>query len=99
MSYQVELIPQDNPNGTRSWETSVGIGYKSIAERLQSRLQQLHISDDQEMDENNIWVSYTNDTLDDDFCGTLAKTLCSFVESITPIVREYMDEEEEEKES
>ncbi len=64
-------------------------------EDLESRLEGLHVCDDQRVENREILVTRRG-ALDDSFASALAKTLRRFIEEVTPVVNDFENERNEE---
>ena len=95
MSYRLEVTPTEDSKGNNLWEVSVGFGHKSISEELHTALRVLNIVESTEVNDNYIWVCRSGEALDGSFCQELSQTLCTFIEAVTPKVREFVDHDDE----
>ena len=95
MTYLINLYSgnDDSPN---TWRADVGFAYwgRDIAD-LESRLEGLHVYDDQRVGNREILVTRRG-ALDDSFANTLADTLRRFIEVVTPAVNDFENEGNEE---
>ena len=95
MTYLINLYSgnDDSPN---TWRADVGFAYwgRDIAD-LESRLEGLHVYDDQRVGNREILVTRRG-ALDDSFANTLEETLRHFIEVVTPVVHEFENERNEE---
>ena len=95
MTYLLNLYSgnDDSPN---TWRADVGFAYwgRDIAD-LESRLEGLHVYDDQRVENREILVTRRG-ALDDSFANTLAATLRHFIEVVTPVVNDFENERNEE---
>ena len=94
MSYQIELTPEEGERGSTNWTASVGIGHGEIDKELFLRLRKLELLDDLNSDEKYMWVWRSSESLDDNYRNILADTLKVFIETTTPVVREFTDDED-----
>ena len=95
MTYLVNLYPGSDESPTTR-EAHVGFAYwgRDIAD-LESRLEGLHVYDDQRVENREILVTRRG-ALDDSFANTLAATLRHFIEVVTPVVNDFENERNEE---
>ena len=95
MTYLVNLYPGSDESPTTR-EAHVGFAYwgRDIAD-LESRLEGLHVYDDQRVENREILVTRRG-ALDDSFANTLADTLRRFIEVVTPAVNDFENEGNEE---
>ena len=91
LCYRVTLRPQE----TDTWLAIVR--FKDERKLALPRLESVQIHEDQETDEEGIFVRIGSDTLNDDFAGRIAEMLRQFIEKITPIVDNLEDETNEEE--
>ena len=92
MAYRITLADTIDEKKNKIWKTSVGIIHRSVPEQLQLQLREINIIDGVVKIRNQAWVWRQSETLDEAFCQALADTLCSIIESVTPIVRKIMEE-------
>ena len=91
LCYRVTLRPQE----TDTWLAIVR--FKDERKLALPRLESVQVHEDQESDEEGIFVRIGSDTLNDDFAGRIAGMLRHFIEKITPIVDNLEDENNEEE--
>ena len=93
MSYRMHLYQSENEGAP--WK--VKVEFESLPGELRNRVAKLKVLKDQSMEENRVSVTHTSESLDDAFADTLASSLRRFIEVITPVVREYEDERNQEE--
>ena len=94
MTYLVDLRPAGD-NSSDVWRVDLGFMYWARDdEDLASRLERLHVFDDQRVGDREILVTRRGE-LKDSFAQTLAETLSHFVEVVTPVVHEFENERNE----
>ena len=71
----------------------MGIEYWSVDSELKAKIEALHIHEDQIKSENAIMVFHQSDELDVDFAEAIAETFRQFIETVTPMVDAFMEEE------
>ena len=91
LCYRVTLRPQE----TDTWLAIVR--FKDERKLALPRLESVQIHENQETDEEGIFVRIGSDTLNDNFAGRIADMLRQFIEKITPIVDNLEDETNEEE--
>ncbi len=96
MSYFVNLYNRSDSE-TESWRADVGLlfWYSKIND-LESRLEGLHVHDNQEIKDKELRVSLHGYALDDSFTDELAETMRAFIEKVTPMIDRIEDESNEE---
>ena len=67
-----------------------------FSESLASRIGELQIHDEQQVEQDRILVTHESNALDPSFAETLAVTLRRFIETITPVVDDFENERNEE---
>ena len=95
MFYNIELIPKVADDGDK-WCISVGVGFKSIPEELRLRIQELQIVENVERKDDHMWVWDSSASLDSSLRSRLTQILKRFIEVVTPTVREFVDQGNEE---
>ena len=95
MFYNIEVIPKVVDDSDK-WCISVGVGFKSVPEELRSRIQELQIVENVERTDEHMWVWDSSESLDSSFRSRLAQILKRFIEVVTPSVREFVDQGNEE---
>ena len=90
LCYRVTLRPQ----GDSTWLAIVR--FKDEHKRAEASLDAIQVHDEQHKDEEGIFVRVGINTLDDNFADSIAETLRTFIERITPIVDNLEDESNEE---
>ena len=96
MFYNIELIPGVDEDGSK-WYISIGVGFKSVHEELRSRIQEMQIVENMEKEGDHIWVNIVSENLDSSLRNRSAEILKRFVEIVTPAVREFVDQGNEEE--
>ena len=91
MSHRLNLFRGDN---SVSWNVDVEFAY--FSESLASRIGELQIHDEQQVEQDRILVTHESNALDPSFAETLAVTLRRFIETITPVVDDFENESNEE---
>ena len=91
LCYRVTLRPRE----TDTWLAIVR--FKDERKLALPRLESVQIHENQETDEEGIFVRIGSDTLNDNFAGRIADMLRQFIEKITPIVDNLEDETNEEE--
>ena len=91
LCYRVTLRPEE----ADTWRATVR--FKDERKLALPRLESVQIREDQETDEEGIFVRVGTDTLNDNFAGMIAEMLRQFIETITPIVDNLEDENNEEE--
>ena len=91
MSHRLNLFRGDD---SVSWKVDVEFAY--FSEPLASRIGELQIHDEQNVEQNRILVTHESDVLDPSFAETLSVTLRRFIETITPVVDDFENESNEE---
>ncbi len=94
--YFINLYRKDEDD-SHTWLADLGLrGSESV--KVESRFADLHVYDDQRIDGkwNELVVSRHGNALDDAFADELAQTLAHFIRTITPIVDDLEDEDNEE---
>ena len=71
----------------------MGIEYWSVDSELKAKIEALHIHEDQVKSENRIMVLHESEELDDDFAKAIAETFRQFIETVTPMVDAFLEEE------
>ena len=71
----------------------VGVEYWSVDSELKAKIEALHIHEDQVKSGGAIKVLHVSDELDDDFAKAIAGTFRQFIETVTPMVDEFVEEE------
>lgn len=95
MSFQIELTPPSSEEEETSWSAWIGLGYKDIPEELKMTFGELNLGNDIETGKTYIGCYRTGESLDDSFCDQLSQVLQRFIETMTPVVREFTDDLEE----
>ncbi len=98
MTYYVHLFPQAETSETK-WQADVGFAYwNSGIENLESRLEELHVHDDQKLGYKNdeFLVLRHGNALDVSFAEDLSKALSRFIEVVTPAIKKLEDANNEE---
>ena len=91
MSYRLNLF---RGNETVPWKVDVEFAY--FPEEMASKIKELHVHDEQMIEQDRVLVTHDSDILNDSFASTLADTLRLFIERITPVVDQFEDERNEE---
>ena len=95
MTYLVNLR-RGSDDSSDTWRADLGFAYWGRDEEdLESRLEGLHVYDDQRAEKREILVT-RHGALDDSFADTLAATLRRFIEVVTPVVNDFENERNEE---
>ncbi len=91
MSYFIHLVRQEEgPNEWRAW---IGLGFwDSEIEGLKQRLDGLKVFEDQRFANSELHVSRVGNVQDDSFAGEISKTICQFIEVVTPRIDSISDE-------
>ncbi len=90
-AYAAYLDPVEE--GVTQRKAKVGVEYWSVDPELKAKIEALHIHKDQEKSGDAIRVLHTSDELDDDFAKAIAGTFRQFIETVTPMVDAFMEEE------
>ena len=91
LCYRVTLRPQD----ADTW--SAIVRFKDERKLALPLLEGVQVHENQETDEEGVFVRIGIDTLNDSFAGRIADALCQFIEKITPIVDNLEDDNNEEE--
>ena len=94
MTYLINLYP-GNDDAPDTWRADLGFAYWGRKD-LESRLEELHVHDDQRVENREILVTHRSNALGDSFADNLADALKRFIEVITPAVDEFENERNEE---
>ena len=90
-AYPAYLDPVEE--GVPQRRVKVGIEYWTVDSELKAKIEALHIHEDQVKSENAILVIHESEELDDDFAKAIAETFRQFIETVTPMVDAFMEEE------
>ena len=91
LCYRVTLRPQES--GT--W--SAIVRFRDERKLTLPLLEGVQVHENQETDEEGVFVRIGIEALNDAFAGRIADTLCQFIEKITPIVDNLEDDSNEEE--
>ena len=80
-------------DGVTQRRARVGVEYWSVGSELKTKLDALHIHEDQVKEGHAIRVLHASEELDDDFAKAIAGTFRKFIETVTPMVDEFVEEE------
>ena len=97
-TYQLKLYHRPE-NSSDRWECVLGLWFwnSEVKEALRSKLTDLTIYDDQRwIGDGELVISRHGKALDDSFADTLAETFAQFIRTITPIVDDLENEDNEE---
>ena len=95
--YNLELVPTKDDDGSQRWDVSVGVGFKGASEELRSQIQELQqFVKNAEVKNYHMWVAVSSEGLDESLRTKLAEILTQFVQIVTPTIREFADEANEE---
>ncbi len=71
----------------------MGVEYGDAGSELKAKIEALHIHEDQVISGDAIRVLHASEELDDDFAKAIAGTFRQFIETVTPMVDEFVEEE------
>ena len=91
LCYRVTLRPQ----GEQKWLAIVR--FKDEERRTRSILGAIQVHDDQQIDEEGIYLRVGIDTLSEDFASRISEELCTLIKSITPVVDNLADDGNQEE--
>ena len=90
MSYFIHLVREEGPNEWRAW---LGLGFwNSEIEDLRKRLGDLSIFEDQRFKNSELHVSRAGNVSKEAFADEISKTICHFIEVVTPRIDSISDE-------
>ena len=92
LSYRVNLWPEE---GSKIWQADVEFWYEGYD--LSGRLVGLNLHDQQIVEQHRLSANVGSGTLNGDFGEVIAGTMRAFIEEITPIVNEFLEEDNEEE--
>ena len=75
------------------WRAGVGLEYWEASAQLKQIIESLEIHKNQDIGGNRFQVWHTSDDLDEEFAKAIAGTFRLFIEKVTPVVDEFMEEE------
>jgi hypothetical protein len=90
-AYAANLYSGDN--GTAEWRALVGLEFWNASPALRTRIEGLNVHENQNLNEHSLMVAHTSDDLNDEFADSIAETFRRCIESITPVVDTFMEEE------
>ncbi len=90
-AYGAFLDPVED--GVSQRKARVGVDYRDADSELKAKIEALRIHEDQVKSENSIIVFHESEQLDDDFAKAIADTFRQFIETVTPMVDAFMEEE------
>ena len=91
VSYRIHLFPQKEENQWRA--EAVFAWWNGIKDLLDG----IVVHPEQHIEANQLYAGIGADTLNDDFGGTIAETMRSFIEHITPAVERAVDDVNEDE--
>lgn len=90
-AYGAYLDPVEDGDTQR--KARVGVEYGAVDPELKAKIEALHIHEDQEKSGDAIMVFHASDELEDDFANAIAGTFRKFIETITPMVEVFLEEQ------
>lgn len=87
------ILPHSH-NSQNHRRVLVGLEKWAAPSKLNETLESLQVHDDQEVDDDGrLLVVHTSDDLDEEFASAIAGTFRLFIETVTPVVDAFMEEE------
>lgn len=97
MSYRIDLEPKNSVDSQGSWNLSISLGFNTrIAKNLVNILQNIDNIENLIIEKNYLSVLFEGVELDESLCDSATQVLYRFVEVITPKVRDFVNEKNEE---
>ncbi len=91
MAYFIHLVRQEE--GPNEWRAFLGLGFwRSEIENLEQRLKVMEVFDDQQFKNNEFQVSRVGNVSENAFADELSKTICRFIEVVTPKIDSISDD-------
>ena len=105
MSYRVNLFfdDQSSLNGSNveladlSDELRVRFQEREVIGELSNKLKSLGIDSEPILEETRVLLTHSTASLDDHLADRLSRTVKAFIETLTPIVNEFEEEDNEEE--
>ena len=89
------MTPAKERNESELWNASVALyNNTALPEDLLARLLELNVAEEMQDDNQGVWVELDAQVLDESFADTIAQVTARLIESVTPIVREFMEDSE-----
>ena len=89
----MNLFPNTESAAWESGPWTVIFELAYLSDELVSKITESHLDDKLIVKERRITAVHSSNALNDEFANTLAKTLKYFIETFTPIVNEFEDEQ------
>ncbi len=90
-SYAANLYTADE--ATNGWKVLVGLEHWGSSPELKQQIVELDAHPEQQKTEWNVMVTHTSAKLDDEFANAIAATFRQFIQTVTPAVDAFMEEE------
>ena len=91
MSYFIHLVREEE--GQNEWRAWLGLGFwNSEIEDLEQRLEDLDVFEDQRFANGELHVSRVGNVSEDSFANEISKTICHFIEVVTPKIDSTSDD-------
>jgi len=91
MSYFIHLVREEE--GQDDWRAWLGLGFwNSEIEDLEQRLEGLEVFEDQRLANGELHVSRVGNVSEDSFANEISKTICHFIEVVTPKIDSISDD-------
>ena len=89
------MTPAKERNESELWNASVALyNNTALPEDLLARLLELNVAEEMQDDNQGVWVELDAQVLDESFADTIAQLTARLIESVTPTVREFMEDAE-----
>ena len=99
MTYLINLYP-GNEDAPDTWRADLGFAYwEKQNEDFERRITDLHVYDDQRIENREILVSRDGNALNESFAGTLADIISHFIQVITPNIEDIENEPNNEEDA
>ena len=93
LSYRIDLKPKQDGNEGELWSATLSLyDNGALPVDLLARLRDVNMTKKMEYDDKGVWVVLDARVLDDSFVDAIGQATADLIKSMTPIVREYIEE-------